>query len=115
MNSKNYIIKNFLYETNLTENIDTSCIEQKMMVTGTFSEDKKYIDIDFNVQAFDTNNNNLFSLKVLYVLELEKAQEDTSREAMKKIIKNFYPNFKKFVEDFYNKESGLEELKLPKF
>ena len=110
-----YIIKKMEYDVNINEKIDFNKIEQEMSIVATLLENKKYIDINFTIVGRDSKEVNIFSLKVDYRVELEKEIEDTTNNNIENIIKKFYPKFKKFIKNFYNKEAGLHDLKPPKF
>lgn len=115
MEALDYIIKKMEYNVNINEKINFNKIDQEMLITGTLLEDKKYIDISFGIVGKDSNEINIFNLKVEYRVELEKKIEDTTNSNIENIIRAFYPNFEKFIKNFYNKEAGLHDLKPPKF
>lgn len=108
-----YIIKKFNYDIKMC--VPVEAIEQKMRITGTFLEDKKYIDLDFIIEANNTKNQDLFKINIEYRLELDKEQENINQELIKKITEKFYPKIEKFLINFYQKEAGLDDLMPPKF
>ena len=50
-------------------------------------------------------------MAISMMLALNEKEGETRVE----IVKEFYPNFKNFVKDFYNKQAGLNNLEPPEF
>lgn len=115
MKIKNYIIIKTNYEANVKDCFTSEAVEQKMKISANFLEDKRYIDIDFSIKATIEEELSLFELEVIYRVELEEEVKEYTKENVRGIIQAFYPTFKKYAENFYKKEAGLEGLKIPKF
>ncbi|WP_338941158.1 hypothetical protein [Fusobacterium polymorphum] len=117
MEIKKYILKKFDYDVNVSNKkfyTSDETIKQKLDINVKFLEDRKNMNLVFNINMLDKENINILKLKVEYILTLNNEALDISESFVKKILSKFYPIFSKFILNFYN-SIGLNNIQLPEF
>ena len=117
MEIKKYILKKFDYDVNVSNKkfyTSDETIKQKLDINVKFLEDRKNMNLVFNINMLDKENINILKLKVEYILTLNNEALDISESFVKKILSKFYPIFKKLVLKFYD-SIGLKNIRLPEF
>ena len=117
MEIKKYILKKFDYDVNVSNKkfyTSDETIKQKLDINVKFLEDRKNMNLVFNINMLDKENINILKLKAEYILTLNNEALDISESFVKKILSKFHPIFSKFILNFYN-SIGLNNIQLPEF